>query len=142
MACAAVCCAITETMCFREINKSATPRGSSSVDTGMSSSENECIGRDGGTGMRPISMKIFLVIQMKLSLVPMERKCPGRDRSNGPVSSFEKSEVSALSKRTRIAHGKSTVVDVSPAKRIQEFPNVSWWTAVNLCVLLVALSYP
>ena len=39
--------------------------------------------------MRPISLKIFLVMQMKLSLVPMERKCPGRDRSNGPVTSFE-----------------------------------------------------
>ena len=39
--------------------------------------------------MRPISLKMFLVIQMKLSLVPMERKCPGRDHSNGPVTSFE-----------------------------------------------------
>ena len=34
-------------------------------------------------------MKIFLEIQIKLSLVPMESKCPGRDRSNRPVTSFE-----------------------------------------------------
>ena len=38
-------------------------------------------------------------------------------------TSFEKSEASTLSRRTRTAHGKSTAMDVSPVKRIEEFPN-------------------
>eukprot|EP00117_Sycon_ciliatum_P002162 scpid29670/ scgid7509/ len=112
-------------MCFRDI--STTLRGSSPVQAGMSSSENESTCRARWWDWDTAGLDEDILSDTDESdaleaLACVDGAQVSRKRSLQRTS-LEKSEASGSSKQTRIAHGKSTVVDVSPAKRIEEFPN-------------------
>ena len=120
------CCASTKTMCFRDI--SSTPRGSSPAQAGLSSSESESTCRTRWWDRDKARLDEDILSDTDESDALEALACAdgaqvSRKRSLQRTS-LEKSEAFASSKRSRIAHGKSTVVDVSPAKRIEELPYV------------------